>query len=211
MKMKLAIMLSTSLLTGMKGSLTGQALEEEEAKFHQVWKDKRMYLLVCLSSIISLILHYLGGMDFVTLQYLDLIFTYVLLSITDWKKQTVPNTILISMGCSQLLYSTVTLPLNRLAANMAAGVLITVLLTILSIENTSKFGMGDVKLIGLTIVFTGIGYMVQTVFWGMLAAFFYSIYLLLIRKAHLTTAFPFVPFMTFGMLFERIMFLKNIG
>ncbi len=65
--------------------------------------------------------------------------------------------------------------------------------------------MGDVKLLALSAAATGVGYMMQIVFFGLLCAFVCSICLLALHRGSRKTELPFVPFLMCGMVIHLIL------
>lgn len=196
--MQEAVLAMGSILFYLKVMFARAELKgKEQIKY---WAEKRYWCLGILHLIISFWIFLLWEKKLTVFPYADLCVTYVVLSIVDIKKRVIPNRILICLGISQLLYAAGTLSVKNFFHGVLAGAAVYVVLLFISIVSKGGLGLGDAKLLALTVVFTGSRYLLQVIFWGMVCAFVYSIILLAYKKGSRKTELPFVPFLTCGML-----------
>lgn len=164
------------------------------------WTEKRYWYLGIMYAGISFLVFLLWKKKLIFFQYADLWIVYLLLSIVDIKKHMIPDRVLICMGISQLLYGMETFSVKNLFCGALTGIVVYVILLFISIVSRGGLGLGDAKLLALTAVFTGGSYLLQMIFWGLVCAFVYSIFLLAHKKGNRKTELPFVPFLACGML-----------
>lgn len=195
----IGILAAESLLWGGKLILARKFGGGSVPEKQKLWNEKRFYLLTLLCFLFFCGIFLCTGKELVILQYWDLVFSYLCLSIIDGKTHRIPDSYLIRFGIGQFVYRICALPMQGLGKEILGGLFVFVLLSCLSILSKGSVGMGDAKLLGLTAVFTGIVYLVQMTFWGMLCAFLYSIFLLVWKKGNRKTELPFVPFLALGM------------
>lgn len=202
-----ALLAAEGLLCSLKIRIIYTIWRKEQWSVRALWKDKTQYGISLICILLIGLLYYTVGKELVVMQFLDLLFSYLLLSAIDIRTHQIPDSFLIYIGVSQLLYRLCVMPLEGLLWELLTGVVVGVLLLILSILTKGNFGMGDAKLLGLTAVFTGASYLIQIIFWGMLCAFVYSIYLLACKKGNKKTELPFVPFLMGGMIVHMLVWV----
>jgi prepilin signal peptidase PulO-like enzyme (type II secretory pathway) len=201
---ELIILGTEALLLSMKLIFTMNAFAEHQDKFSGIWLQRKLYIFFALIAALFLILYLYLKMQFVMFQYIDIIGTFTLISIVDYRFKLIPNSLLICFLAGQLLYSSLNVTVADLMKNAVVGLVIFGILALGSLLLKGRLGMGDAKLIGLLIIFTGWRYALQISFWGMIAAFIFSIALLLMKKVNMKSELPFVPFLTLGMILHFI-------
>ena len=195
----IGILTAESLLWGGKLIIVCRSAFKTVSESRTVRNEKKFYLLSILCFLIFSGIFLCMGKEPVILQFWDLFFTYLFLAIIDGKTHRIPDSYLTAFGIGQLLYRLCASPIQGAGKELLEGLLVFLLLTCLSVFTKGSVGMGDAKLLGLTAVFTGIGYLVRIIFWGMLCAFVYSLFLLIKKKGDRKTELPFVPFLVLGM------------
>lgn len=202
-----ALLAAEGLLCSLKIRTVYTIWKDKQWLLNALWKDKIQYALGLICILLIGLLCYILGKELVVMQFLDLLFSYLLLSVIDIRTHQIPDSFLIYTGLSQIFYRLCVMPLEGLLWELLTGLVAFVLLLILSILTKGSFGMGDAKLLGVTAVFTGASYLIQIIFWGMLCAFVYSIYLLACKKGNKKTELPFVPFLMGGMIVHMLVWV----
>ncbi len=201
------LLAAEGLLCGLKIRMVKTIRGEKKWSVKELWKDKIQYGISLVCILLIGLLYYMTGRELVVIQFLDLLFSYLLLSVIDIQTHQIPDSFLIYIGFSQLFYRLYVMPLEGLLWELLTGLIVGVLLLLLSVLTKGSFGMGDAKLLGVTAAFTGVSYLVQIIFWGMLCAFVYSIYLLACKKGSKKTELPFVPFLMGGMIVHMLVWV----
>ena len=202
-----ALLAVEGLLCSLKIRTVYTIWKDKQWSLKELWKDKIQYGISLICILLVSLLCYIVGKELVVMQFLDLLFSYLLLSVIDIRTHQIPDSFLIYIGLSQIFYRLCVMPLEGLLWELLTGLVVFVLLLILSILTKGSFGMGDAKLLGVTAVFTGASYLIQIIFWGMLCAFVYSIYLLACKKGNKKTELPFVPFLMGGMIVHMLVWV----
>lgn len=131
-----------------------------------------------------------------------LLLTYILLTVVDIKQRIVPDRILVCYFLGQLLMGAATIAPAVLLSGMVKGLILGLILLGASWLSRGRLGMGDAKLLTVTAMTAGWIYSLQLLIYGMGLAFLYGIWLLLFRHRSAKTEFPFVPFLTAGMIVQ---------
>lgn len=202
-----ALLAAEGLLYGLKIRMVYTIWRDKKWSIKTLWKDKIQYGVSLICILLVGLLCYIVGKELVVMQFLDLLFSYLLLSVIDIRTHQIPDSFLIYIGFSQFFYRLCVMSLEGFWWELFTGLVAFVLLLILSILTKGSFGIGDAKLLGVTAVFTGASYLIQVVFWGMLCAFVYSVYLLACKKASKKTELPFVPFLMGGMIVHMLVWV----
>ncbi len=188
------------LLLGLKIEVVYGEWRGESCSIKSIWKDKKLYGISLIGVLLLGLLCLAVKKELVVIQFLDLLISYLLLSAIDIRTKKIPDTFLICMGVGQLLYRLCAVSVQGLFGECLIGFAVCVILLFVSVLTKGSMGMGDAKLLGLTAVFTGVGYLIQIIFWGMLCAFVFSVLLLVCKKGTKKTELPFVPFLMGGIL-----------
>ena len=202
-----ALLAVEGLLCSLKIRTVYTIWKDKQCSLSTLWKDKIQYGISLICILLIGLLYYTVGKELVVMQFLDLLLSYLLLSVIDIRTHQIPDSFLIYIGLSQIFYRLCVMPLEGLLWELLTGIVVVVLLLILSILTKGSFGMGDAKLLGVTAVFTGASYLIQIIFWGMLCAFVYSIYLLACKKGNKKTELPFVPFLMGGLIVHMLVWV----
>lgn len=147
----------------------------------------------------------LSGKQMSVVRFADLFLSYGLLAVVDGKRRAVPDSILVFFFLGQLLLGAITMLPSAQFRLLASGSLFTVLLFLFAFFSGERIGMGDAKLLGVTAMAAGWGYVMQLFTAALLLSFVYSIFLLLFCRKSKKTEFPFVPFLTGGMLLHFVL------
>lgn len=204
-RMMILLLIIEAVLNGMKLTMAWNAWKGQRVSFAGIWTERLLYMLSVVMAVMNLLIWYGSGCNLYVMSYMDILLTYLLLAAVDIRHQIIPNKVLACFTMTQLFYAVWRLPVAELGIRLVTGILVLFFLGTVSCLSKGKIGLGDAKLLGITAVFTGIGYLLQMVFFGMVIAFLYSIFLLVTRKATVKSEFPFVPFLAMGMLVELIL------
>lgn len=147
----------------------------------------------------------LTGREMAAVRLLDLFASYGILAVVDGKRSVVPDSILYCFFAGQLLLGAVTLPLSELLQVFLSGALFALAAVIFVFMSRERLGMGDARLLGATAMTAGWSYVLQILWLAMLLSFVYSMVLLVLCRKNIKTEFPFVPFLTGGMLVHFVM------
>lgn len=150
-----------------------------------------------------------SGRQMAVVRLADLLVSYGLLAVIDGKRRAVPDSILVFFFLGQLLLGAITMPPVVLFRIFASGFLFALAVFLFAFFSGERIGMGDAKLLGVTAMIAGWNYVMQLFCVSILLSFVYSILLLLFCRKSKKTEFPFVPFLTGGMLLHFI--LQSVG
>lgn len=203
----LALFLAEGLLFGLKTVTAVDYVKGSPRKSGIIRRDKRIIPAWLVVFAILSAGYYARPMGLGIWMFLDLMASYLLLTVIDIKTRTIPDEFLLYTVCSQLLFRLFLTSYENLLRDCLTGIVVYVILMLLSVIAKGGIGMGDVKLLALTTVITGGGYLVQILFFGLLCAFVYSAYLLAHHRGDKKTELPFVPFLTCGMMIHLILSL----
>jgi prepilin signal peptidase PulO-like enzyme (type II secretory pathway) len=173
-----------------------------------LWRRGRLYICFLAAGAGLAVLYAAQPGAMVVWQYADLVFSYLLLAVVDLRRKIVPNNILLCLIGGQLFYATQTTPWPALWRNCLIGAAVFALAAALALVWRGKFGMGDAKLIGVTVAFAGWQYTLQVVFWALTAAALTGVILLVGRRVHMKTELPFVPFLALAVLWQLALTLR---
>lgn len=210
------VLLALSILGALKSEAavywwTGQEAElrfwNSLAKEHEDTERKKLFWMSrrFFKQIIGWLTGYvvfwlLSEKQMITVRFFDLFASYLILSAVDGKRRVVPDSILAFFLMGQLLCGAVSMPLSAGLEMLASGVLFLLAAILFANLSGGQIGMGDAKLLGITAMIAGWSYVVQIFGISILLSFLYSIFLLVIYRKSKKTEFPFVPFLTGGML-----------
>lgn len=181
---------------------------EIELKYYKlIPKSASVIVVLIISAVIAFILNYLkgSGKSIVELALsMILLWAMGVLTITDYKKKVVPNTILLIMlGLWALIISsslfinidTYMPMLIRYAIGGAIGggmFLFSYLIT------KGQMGAGDVKLAFLIGLYLGSARILIVTLMGTVLCFVFSIIMVLLKRIGLKDSIPMVPFLAIG-------------
>lgn len=152
------------------------------------------------------------GLDLVGLYKYMVVITLVFLAVfIDIKKRIIPNQLCLIMFIAVILFDCYQI-LRQIdnafvfgTSFVFGGAIAFIVFFISMLLSRNGIGAGDVKLIsiiGLCVGSTGI---LDTIFYILLAAFVYSIAMLIMRKVKLKDSFPMAPFIYIGLVSHFIM------
>lgn len=193
-----------SVLGGMKSVCMILTWKGEEDFFLRVWAGKRLLIWSGVWLIIYLIVWGLFGRTVRAVRMADLLCTYGILAVVDKKKRVVPEGILLCYFAGQMLMGAVSMAPSELFSTVLTGTGMMMAFCLFSWLSKGKAGMGDAKLLGVTAMTAGWEYTMQILALALMLSFFYSLYLLIIRKENVQAEFPFVPFLTAGAALQML-------
>ena len=203
--MWIMIFLAEGFLMAMSAGFAVGEWKGSAVSWKTVWKNRKIWALAAAVFLIQCAGYLALKTDPVVFQFLGLVAIYLILTPVDLKLKKIPDKILICMGIGQTLYSLMISPRAGLLYGLLTGAAVWAVCSLLSMATKGGLGQGDAKLLGLTAVFTGAGYLLQIIFWGLACAFCCSIFLLANRKGTKKTQLPFVPFLTGGIFIHMIL------
>lgn len=138
-----------------------------------------------------------------TLKYLSMLFILAAIAWIDWKTRKIPNTLLLLLICTRLLffvYESIKEPdytrFNLVQMGFGA-LLCLVILLICRLLVRNSIGMGDIKLFAILGIYFGYDVM-HVMFFSFLCTAIYSIYLLASKKMKKKDSVPMGPFIFLG-------------
>lgn len=200
-------LLALSLLGAVKSEAAFWWWQGQESGTFILWKkrQKRFFWQAAAWMAVYSGLWLLTGREMAAVRLLDLFVSYGILAAVDGKRRVVPDSILYCFFAGQLLLGAVTLPLSELLQVVISGALFTLAAVIFVFMSRERLGMGDARLLGATAMTAGWSYVLQILWLAMLLSFVYSMVLLVLCRKNIKTEFPFVPFLTGGMLVHFLM------
>ena len=183
-ELKLAALVFTAVLNGMKTVYGVEIYKEKEEPFWKVWNCRWLYICGAVSLGVFVLIYYLGKGQMYYLRYADLLYTYLLLAIVDLKTRIVPDRILFLFLTGQLLMAG-TEGLTVLTAGLLGGLI-----------------FGAVAL----LVAAGGSYALCILCIAMGLFLICGIWRILFRHSSMKAEMPFVPFLFLGTVIYFIWF-----
>ncbi|MDO5407849.1 MAG: A24 family peptidase [Eubacteriales bacterium] len=205
--LNVAVLAAVSVLGGMR--LVACLLEwrGERQGLSAIWKQRELYGAAGLWLLCAGVVYGLTG-KLAVVRLADLAVTYLMLAIVDGRKRVVPDEVLLCFLAAQLLLGAALQAPTELLSVLLKGVVFAVLMLLVAHFSGERMGMGDAKLLGVTAMTAGWGYVVQILVLAAFPSFFYSIWLLLFRKARWKEEVPFVPFLAVGVFASMVLLLR---
>lgn len=151
------------------------------------------------------------GLDMVALyKYLIVITIVFIMVIIDIKKKIIPNKLCLILLIVILLFNIYQILLQIDNAKVFAlsflvgGGIAFIIFFISMLISRGGIGAGDVKLVTLIGLCVGSASVMNVVFYMLLASFFYSVVMLILRKVKLKDYIPMAPFIYIGIVFHFI-------
>lgn len=196
-----AALAAAALLGGMETVYGAWALKGRTERFDKVWKERLFYgaSLIWLIVLGGLwlggraMMEGAGGLLGARLAFLFI--TYLFLAAVDIRRRIVPDRMLLCYFLAQLLLGSAGGDILGQMGLLARGAVFLGAALAFAWLSKGRLGMGDAKLLGVTAMTAGWGYTLQTVVYGLLLSFVYSLWLLLFRRLDGRTEIPFVPFL----------------
>lgn len=198
------VLTAVAFLGGIRVLMAWKWWNGREEPLHRIWLDKKMYLASVIYGLAEVILFFWGNSRFsaggAAVRCFDMLITYLLLTVIDIRKKMVPNEILLCYLAGQLLLAAAfTMPESWLGLWLG-GIVLSLLLCLLVWFSKGGFGLGDVKLLGITALTAGWTYTLQIVCLALIPSFVYSLWALLVCHRERKMEIPFVPFLLIGMI-----------
>lgn len=195
---ELPVLCAVSILGGIKSICGTRICKGEKISISDVWSEPQMYMF-CGSWLVLCGLFWYGfGRSVRSLQFVDLLGTYVILAIVDGKRRIVPGSILLCYFAGQMLLGALSLTPAGLLWMILSGGIFAVAMYAFVWCSKGKMGMGDAMLLGVTAMTAGWEFTLQILILAVAFSFLYSIWLLAVCKKSIQTEFPFVPFLAAG-------------
>ena len=177
-------------------------------KIHNISSKEKIVLSIEIAlMLISFVFVSTYNLNILTLiKILILEIILAIASIIDLKTKTIPNKLVLTALIVRLVLF---IPdgfcykneFKEVLLVSIIGLLVSVIsLLILSAVSRGGFGMGDVKLIGCIGFFMGLTATFYTLLFGMIICMFFSVILLLTKKAGKKDQIPFGPFIYLGFI-----------
>ena len=200
----MAVWVFVPLLAGMRIVYAADILKGMEKPFYKIWSRGSLYLVSIVCVIINFVVWLCSGRSAYMLRLWDMIASYLLLAIVDWKKKIVPDTVLVCFFAAQMLLGAVTMDPERLFSVLFTGGMLFLFLIAFAWLSKGRLGMGDAELLGVTAMAAGWAYVVQIVTIALIFSFFYGLWLLFFRRMTMKTEIPFVPFLAAAMAVHTV-------
>ncbi len=200
----IAVWVFVPLLTGMRIVYAADVLKGMEKPFYRIWSRGSLYLVSIVCVIINFVVWLCSGHSAYMLRLWDMVASYLLLAVVDWKKKIVPDTVLVCFFAAQMLLGATAMDLEKLISMLLAGGVLFLFVAAIAWLSKGRLGMGDAELLGVTAMVAGWAYVVQIVTIALVFSFFYGLWLLLFRRMTMKTEIPFVPFLTAAMAVHTV-------
>lgn len=191
-------LLAAAVLAGIKSTYGMEVWKGEESSVFLVWSKKKMYAISGICFLFYTAIWFCFDQSIPAVRITDLLFTYGILALTDGRRKTVPNGILVCFFSGQMLLGALYMVPEALFLVCFKGMVFAMLLFIFAWFLKGKMGWGDVKLLSVTAMTAGWAYTFQVLTAAFFLSFVYSIFLLGFKKKKMQTEFPFVPFLASG-------------
>ena len=204
-ELKLAALVFTAVLNGMKTVYGVEIYKEKEEPFWKVWNCRWLYICGAVSLGVFVLIYYLGKGQMYYLRYADLLYTYLLLAAVDLKARIVPDRILFLLLTGQLLMAG-TEGLTVLTAGLLGGLILGAVVLLVAATSGEKMGMGDGKLLAVTAIAAGGSYALCILCIAMGLFLICGIWRILFCHSSMKAEMPFVPFLFLGTVIYFIWF-----
>lgn len=191
-------------------------ISENEAIIRTRPSDKKVLIYVMVSTLLNiglLALSYYVYLDKVIYAFkLAMIFQWIItLAFIDYHCYIIPNSLIVAGAGMAVSYAAVEIlfasyPIVLTLRDYFFGFLLgTVVFWVSAILSKGSVGMGDIKLFAVLGLLLGWTAVFNLLFFSILSAAVYSIYLLLCRKGNRKTMLPLAPFAYVGMVLVLLM------
>lgn len=193
--------------------------EENRDSFVLEWKDclkvNKKNILVAIQIIIvgavGFALFIDKGLDIISFYKYLIVFTLIFDAVLiDIEKQLIPNLLCLVMLAIVLLINSYQILQNMEAMSVyiinyaIGGGLAFIIFFVAKLISRNGIGAGDIKL--MTVIGLCVGYnIIDVIFYILLVAFCYSVFMLITRKAKLKDSLPMAPFIYIGFMAYFIM------
>lgn len=143
-ELKIAALIFTAVLNGMKTVYGLEIYKKEEKPFWKVWNSRWLYISGAVILGVFALIYYLGKGQMYYLRYADLLYTYLLLAAVDLKARIVPDRILFLFLTGQLLMAG-SESLTVLTAGLLGGLIFGAVILLVAFTSDEKMGLGDGK------------------------------------------------------------------
>jgi leader peptidase (prepilin peptidase)/N-methyltransferase len=157
-----------------------------------VWGLTILFLLTNLSSAIK------------TIALILLLTVQAMAALSDIYSRIIPFKLTLVAVCLGVLISIIYFKPNITISYIAGGLVAFIIMKLLVLFSKNQIGGGDLALMTVTGLFTGINYVFGIFFTSVLLAGVYSIAMILIKKADKKTEIPFAPFILIATCFVLI-------
>lgn len=206
-ELKLAVVFFVAVLNGMKTVYGIWGYKEKTDPFWKVWNSRWLYLASAASLAVGILLFVLGKKDFYYLKFGDLLYTYILLAVVDFKTKKVPDPILLVFLVAQLLMAGAG-DISGFLTGILGGLIFSAAIILLAVTSGGKMGLGDAKLLAATAIIAGWSYTLAVLCIAMTLSLVFGIWLLLFRHLSSKAEMPFVSFLCLGMIIHLVYFLR---
>lgn len=215
--MILYISLALSAVSGITGSVYLRAyLKQKEEKYTRTQAAVYIAITAVLFCAMGLMPLFLLEDD---MTYYEMIRAQTAVlglyfpAIIDWKYKVIPNKyLLVLLGVTLLelsieaLWSSSTVGLTLFNSLLGSGICGTMFL-ITNLVSHNSLGMGDVKLMYVLGLLTGLDDALGGLFWALLFSLVTGVVLMIAKKAKLKSKIPMCPFFFFGFLTSNIVYI----
>lgn len=188
-----------AVLCGMKSISGWNVWSGKDCSYFDIWSDRRIYLLSAGWMIFYGWLWFGFGKSAVLIRSVDMMCTYGILALIDGKCRIVLDSVLIIFFAGQMFLAAFSMSLALLLNLALTGILFGIVVFAFSWFSRERMGMGDARLLGVTAMTAGWGFVLQILVIAVVCSFVYSIWLMAVCKKGVRTEFPFVPFLAAGM------------
>jgi leader peptidase (prepilin peptidase)/N-methyltransferase len=147
-----------------------------------------------------LLIFYIYRDGFEVLKFCTFFILIMIASLKDLKSREIPNILILGGIVLGLIFSAVRLDWNELVIALIVFIATGTVLVVVSIISKGGLGMGDVKLIAVTSLFTGFTQVLSILFISLVLAAIMGIGSLALKKLDRKSSLPFAPFLATGFI-----------
>ncbi len=128
----------------------------------------------------------------------------VILSFEDIKDRMISDKYIICILLSAFLFRIIAFEWIKLLNGAITGAVIGSVILLIRKVFKQNIGMGDLKLLAVLSISFGYAGMVSVLFYSVVLALLYGIFMMVLKKKNKNSEIPFVPFITIGSLLTVI-------
>lgn len=204
MILEVLIFIMVSVLDGLKTVWGIKVWRGQDIKFQNIWRESQTYILILGWIVVYFTIWIAGGRTVENIRIVELLSTYIILTVIDAKHRIVPGTIVLCFLSSQLLMGALYQVPMELIKMLVGGLVFSIVIYAVTWFSKGNVGMGDAALLGATAIAAGWLFTLQILIMAMVLSMIYSIWLIVFRKKWRDTEFPFVPFLAMALMIYMI-------
>lgn len=169
------------------------------------YKKIQYVIIMILTPLVFLLIYYKSQTNHEALKYCILFILLAAASIKDFNEKQIPNILIIVGLALGLAVSALSFNFGNFLDSIIAFIIVGIILLLISLATKGGVGMGDVKLVAVCCLFTGLSRIISVMFYSLLLTAIAGVIIIIVKKANLKTKIPFAPFLAMGFVLSLLL------